>query len=57
MKLVTVATHNDKYFPALQESCDRLGYNLVILGWGEKWQGFAWRFKLVRDYLETQPPE
>jgi hypothetical protein len=69
MKLVTVATESQGYFPVLLESCERLGYRmanqhhhqsvmsssseLVILGWGEKWRGYAWRMKLVIDYLDS----
>jgi hypothetical protein len=51
--LVTVATDSQGYLPVLKESCEKLNINLVILGWGEKWKGFTWRFELVRKYLET----
>jgi hypothetical protein len=53
MKLVTVATHSDRYFPYLELSAKRYGHDLVVLGWGEKWQGFTWRFRLMKEYLET----
>jgi hypothetical protein len=55
MKLVTVATHSERYFPALQESCKKLDSELVILGWNEKWKGFGWKFNLVQNFLKTQP--
>ena len=57
MKLVTVATHSERYYPYLQLSCKRYGHELITLGWGEKWQGFAWRFKLMKDYLQSLNPE
>jgi hypothetical protein len=57
MKVVTVATKSDKYFPALRESCQRFGYELVVLGWGKKWKGFTWRFELLSDYLKTIPSD
>ena len=53
MKLVTVATHQGGYFPYLIQSCARMGAKLNVLGWGEKWQGFTWRYMLMKHYLET----
>ena len=53
VKLITVATHADGYFKWLKLSCQRYNIDLVILGWGEKWKGFAWRSMLVIDYLKT----
>ena len=54
MKLyaISVATHKESYYDAFVESCRRNGINLVILGYGQPWQGFAWRFLLMKDYLE-----
>jgi hypothetical protein len=54
MKLyvITIATHNDYYLPYLKESCYKNGYELIILGYGEKWKGFNWRNKLVLNFLE-----
>lgn len=57
VKLVTVATHSECYFPWLQESCKRYNTNLEILGWGEKWQGYTWKFTLMLNYLKTLDPE
>lgn len=55
MKLyvVTVATKKEGYYDALVESCQRNGLELVVLGYGKPWQGFAWRFLLVKDFMET----
>jgi hypothetical protein len=57
MKLVTVATESKGYFKWLVESCNRHKYDLKVLGYGQNWQGFAWRFKLVMDYLHDLPPD
>jgi hypothetical protein len=51
MKLVTVATHKERYFPYLEQSAKRYGHDLVVLGWGQKWQGYTWKFQLMNDYL------
>lgn len=53
MKLVTVATQSDGYFPYLMMSCKRHGIKLDVLGWGEKWQGWMWRMRMVRNYLDS----
>lgn len=51
--VVTVATHSQFYFPYLIESCKKNGYELVVLGYDEKWKGFTWRFKLVIEFLKS----
>lgn len=53
MKLVTVATHSERYYPYLKLSAEKYGHDLVTLGWGEKWQGFTWRLELIKKYLTT----
>lgn len=53
MKLVTVTTHSDGYFPWLIQSCERHNAHLEILGWGQKWQGFSWRLTMMIDYLKS----
>jgi len=53
MKLVTVATHSERYFPFLLESCKRHSADLVVLGWEEKWGGFMMKVRLMKDYLST----
>jgi hypothetical protein len=57
VKLVTVVTHSDGYFPWLEKSCKRFNVELIKLGWGQKWLGFSWRFKLMIDYLKTIDPD
>jgi hypothetical protein len=53
LHLVTVATHKDGYFDYLVESCKKNGKELKVLGYGEKWKGFNWRFTLILDYLKS----
>jgi hypothetical protein len=55
MHIVTVATESKYYFPYLKESCRRHGKELDVLGWGEKWQGFNWRYIKMIDYLKSKP--
>lgn len=57
MKVVTLATHDSGYLQALKESCDRYGYDLKVLGWGEKWEGFVMRANLYKEYLKEIPPD
>jgi hypothetical protein len=56
MHIVTVATESKYYFPYLKESCRRHGKNLEVLGWGETWQGFNWRYLKMIEYLKTKQP-
>src|SRR5947207_2162558 len=53
MIFCTVATHSERYFPSLLASCERHNCRLVVLGWQQKWQGFSWRYNLVKDYLQS----
>lgn len=56
MKVITVATHSQAYFPVLEESARLNNIELIVLGWGEKWGGFGWKLKLLKNYFQTQPP-
>ena len=51
--IVTVATHDDYYLPYLKKTCKNNGSELIILGYGQKWEGFHWRQKLVLSFLEN----
>jgi hypothetical protein len=52
LHIVTVATSSEYYFPYLIESCKKNGKDLTVLGYGEKWKGFTWRFRLMLEYLK-----
>jgi hypothetical protein len=54
--VVTVATDPQRFFPVLVESCKRNGAELEVLGWGTKWQGFAHKFQLMRQFVASTPP-
>jgi hypothetical protein len=51
MRLVTVATHSDLYFPFLKKSCHKYNSDITVLGWGQPWPGFSFKSKLMKEYL------
>jgi hypothetical protein len=57
MKLVCVATEPKGYFQALKSVGARNGFELVVLGYGQRWRGFSWRWSLLEEYLKTLDPE
>ena len=58
LHVVTVATHSKYYLPYLIESCKKYGdIKLDIVGLGEKWQGYNWKFVKTLEYLRTLPPD
>lgn len=54
---VTVATHTDGYLDVLRESCARGGVDLAVLGFGEKWGGWAWRAMRIAAHLRELPSD
>jgi hypothetical protein len=56
LHIVTVSTGSKYYFPYLIESCKRQGKDLEVIGHGEKWQGFNWRYKKMMEYLKERKP-
>jgi len=55
LHIVTVATDPKYYFPYLFESCKKNGKDLEVLGMGEVWQGFNWKYLIMIEYLKTLP--
>ena len=55
LHIVTVATESKYYFPYLVESCEKNGCKLEILGYGEEWLGFNWKFKKMIEFLKNIP--
>lgn len=51
MKIITYATHRFGTFDTLIESVP----DIIVLGWGTKWNGFMGKCKAVLEYLETLP--
>jgi len=54
--IITVATDNDYYLPYLIESCKKNNKEIIILGYGEEWKGFTWRFELLLTFLKNTNP-
>ena len=52
MKVITVATHPDRYYESLLDSAKKNDIDITVLGMGEKWQGFGWKFTKMIEYLE-----
>jgi hypothetical protein len=57
MKLLTIATEAEGYFDLLKQSSKKWGYDLKVLGWQQKWQGFAWKLELYIAALLKLPPD
>jgi len=53
MKIITYATHRAGYIDALEESAQRNGFELVILGKNKSWEGFTQKINDMDDYLST----
>lgn len=53
MRIVAVATHKERMFDLFVESAHRHKIRLDILGMGETWRGFGWRWTLILAHLET----
>ncbi len=51
--VVTVANKSDGYYEILKQSCIRNGCELITLGFGEKWEGFVWKYKKLREFINT----
>ena len=56
MKIITVATKSDGYFPALKYICKKNNNDLIVLGFGEKWKGWIWRTKMFMKFLSKCDP-
>ena len=55
MHFITIATNAQHYFYSMKESAKRNNIKIEILGWGKKWGGFIWKFKLMKDKLKHLP--
>jgi hypothetical protein len=53
LHIVTVATESKYYFPYLVESCKRNGKTLEVLGYGEEWKGYNFKYIKMIDYLKS----
>ena len=51
--IVTVATSEEGYMKWLKQSCKRYGTELIVLGFGKKWEGYSMRYKLLLEYIKN----
>jgi len=51
MKIITYATHSFGTFDTLIKTVP----DIIVLGWGTKWNGFMDKFNALIEYLETLP--
>ena len=54
--LVTIATHDYGYLSVLKQGAYRNGYELHVLGFGQKWEGFGMKFRLLGQWLKNVEP-
>lgn len=51
MRIITVATHKERLFECFLESAKKHKIPLDILGYGQEWKGFSWRWTLIYNHL------
>jgi hypothetical protein len=56
IKVITACTDKKFYFPYLEKTCKENDADFVVLGLGEKWGGYIWKFNKMIDYLKTLEP-
>jgi hypothetical protein len=56
MKNIVIATKdNVAYYNLMVESCEKYGYDLVVLGMNQSWNGLSDKYKYWEEYLSTLP--
>lgn len=53
MKIIVVATHNERFFDSFIDSCHKQNIEPIILGWGHKYTGHLMKDDLLQDYLQN----
>ncbi len=56
-RVVTVSTHTEHYGEYFDESCKRFGIEPVILGMGQKWEGYGTKLAILKKYIDGCDPE
>ena len=51
--IITYATHSERYFELLKKSCP----DIIVLGYGEKWNGFYDRIKASVSFCKSKQPD
>ena len=54
MLILSVATHDERMISVYKASCEKNNCELVLLGYGEQWKGFGWRWKVILKYLKEK---
>jgi hypothetical protein len=57
LHIITVANKDKYYFKYLKKTVEDYGGKLTVLGFGEEWKGYAWRFKLMQEKLKQIPSD
>ena len=53
LKLVTVATHSNLYFPILNNYCKKNNIKLHVLGWGKTYNNHHFKDDQIIKFTET----
>lgn len=53
--LIIYATHSEGNFDILIQKASELGYDISIVGWGNKWEGFYKRTLDLYEFFKTRP--
>lgn len=57
MKLVSVATHLNRWSKDWEDSAEQLGYDFKVLGVGVPWTGFGTKMQVLLDYITSVDPD
>jgi general stress protein 26 len=61
MKILTLATKTKGYLSVLKMLCKKNNHELIVIQYGNKWKGFAWRIKntlkKIKNIKDTNPNE
>jgi hypothetical protein len=57
MKIVVVATHNERFFDSFLDSCKKQNCQPIILGWGQEYTGHLMKDDLLEKYLQNNEKE
>lgn len=56
-RIISVATGEERMFHLFKDSVEKRGIPLYILGKDQEWKGFAWRFDLILEHLDSCPDD
>lgn len=51
MRIISVATHEERLFSCFVNSASNHKIPLDLLGYGQEWKGFSWRWSLIYTHL------